>query len=139
MPYSSALSRYHCTIRQPLFLWKKYIFLIFFKKAIIDDWLFCAWKKNLRIFGWKLKKKIWTTIDRNAKNHDRGGFLKLFLYSTNFKYMISIWNFFFEMCKSFLLPFSFLHPGIKIKLKNHDFPAFSEYYDVQWNKNYKSI
>ena len=41
-----------------------------------------------------------------------GGVLKKKKYSTNFKYMISIWNFFFEKLGKFLLPFLLLHPVI---------------------------
>ena len=73
----------HCTIRQPLFLWKKYIYFHFFVVVIFAIGFFLAWKKNLRIFGWKLIEIFCRTKNQNAKNHDRGGlhnFLYLFFF-----------------------------------------------------------
>ena len=81
--------------------------IVLMKKAIISDWLFCAGRKNLKIFRWKLTKFWWKKNDQSAKNHDTGGFTKLFLNSTNFKYMISIWNFFLQNWKLPSIIFTF--------------------------------
>ena len=65
----------------------------------------------------------------NAKSR-QGGFCKTFFVFNKLKYMISMWNFFLEMSKLFLLP---------IEIKIPILLAFCGYYDVQCNKNYKSI
>ena len=47
--------------------------------------------QNFRI---KIERVKFFSKSRNAKNHDRGGFQFIKLHSTNFKYMILMWNFF---------------------------------------------
>ena len=48
-------------------LMKKIFFFKFFGFAIFCHWLFLAWKKNLRIFGWKLIDIFCRTKNQNAK------------------------------------------------------------------------